>query len=77
MYSLATIKTSVLTVVQKQSLEMFYRAFSDKNPSLQGRSRDLRLARYSSRTRSSFWFQGYEAAHVDVFYCVPRLADDY
>ncbi len=34
MDSLATIQTSALTVAQKQSPEMFYRAFSDKNPSL-------------------------------------------
>jgi predicted ester cyclase len=34
MYSMATIQTSALTVAQQQSLEMFYRAFSDKNPNL-------------------------------------------
>ena len=34
MHSLATIQTSALTVAQKRSLETFYRAFSDKNPSL-------------------------------------------
>ncbi|MBW4582672.1 MAG: ester cyclase [Tildeniella nuda ZEHNDER 1965/U140] len=34
MHSLTTIQTSALTVAQKQSLETFYRAFSDKNPSL-------------------------------------------
>ncbi len=32
MHSSATIQTSALTVAQKQSLETFYRAFSDKNP---------------------------------------------
>ncbi|MBD2309732.1 ester cyclase [Chroococcidiopsis sp. FACHB-1243] len=31
---MATIQTSALTVAQKQSLETFYRAFSDKNPNL-------------------------------------------
>ena len=34
MHSLTTIQTSALTVTQKRSLETFYRAFSDKNPSL-------------------------------------------
>lgn len=34
MHSSATIQTSALTVTQKRSLETFYRAFSDKNPSL-------------------------------------------
>lgn len=34
MQSSATIQTSALTVTQKRSLETFYRAFSDKNPSL-------------------------------------------
>lgn len=34
MHSSATIQTSALTVAQKRSLETFYRAFSDKNPSL-------------------------------------------
>ncbi len=34
MYSSATIQTSALTAAQQQSLETFYRAFSDKNPSL-------------------------------------------
>ncbi|MBC7971455.1 MAG: ester cyclase [Verrucomicrobia bacterium] len=34
MHSSATIQTSALTVSQKRSLETFYRAFSDKNPSL-------------------------------------------
>ncbi len=34
MHSSATIQTSALTVAQKQSLETFYRAFNDKNPSL-------------------------------------------
>lgn len=33
MQSSATIQTSALTVTQKRSLETFYRAFSDKNPS--------------------------------------------
>lgn len=31
---MATIQTSALTVAQKQSLETFYRAFSDKDPNL-------------------------------------------
>ncbi len=34
MHSSVTIQTSALTVAQKQSLETFYQAFSDKNPSL-------------------------------------------
>lgn len=34
MHSSATIQTSALTVAQKRSLETFYRAFSDKKPSL-------------------------------------------
>ena len=34
MHSLAMIQSSALTVAQKRSLETFYRAFSDKNPSL-------------------------------------------
>lgn len=34
MHSWATIHTSALTVAQKRSLETFYRAFSDKKPSL-------------------------------------------
>ena len=34
MHSLATIQTSALTVAQKRSLETFYQAFCDKNPSL-------------------------------------------
>ena len=34
MHSSATIQTSALPVAQKRSLETFYRAFSDKNPSL-------------------------------------------
>lgn len=34
MHSWATIQSSALTVAQKRSLETFYRAFSDKNPSL-------------------------------------------
>ncbi len=34
MHLVATIQTSSLTVPQKQSLETFYRAFNDKNPSL-------------------------------------------
>lgn len=34
MQSSATIQTSALTVVQKRSLETFYQAFSDQNPSL-------------------------------------------
>lgn len=34
MHSSATIQTSALTMAQKRSLETFYRAFSDKNPSI-------------------------------------------
>ncbi|MBD2077192.1 ester cyclase [Phormidium sp. FACHB-592] len=34
MHSSATIQTSALTVAQKRSLETFYQAFSNKNPSL-------------------------------------------
>ncbi|MBW4542234.1 MAG: ester cyclase [Myxacorys chilensis ATA2-1-KO14] len=34
MHSSVTIQTSALTVAQERSLEAFYQAFSDKNPSL-------------------------------------------
>jgi predicted ester cyclase len=34
MHAMATIQTSALTVAQRQSLDTFYRAFSDKNPNL-------------------------------------------
>jgi predicted ester cyclase len=34
MQSLMTIQTSALTAAQQHSLETFYRAFNDKNPSL-------------------------------------------
>jgi predicted ester cyclase len=34
MDSLTTIQNSALTAAQKQSLEMFHRAFSDRNPNL-------------------------------------------
>lgn len=75
MHSLATIQTSALTVAQKQSLETFYRAFSDKNPSLLDAAVTLDWQDIPLAPSQSPGSEGMKPSHANVFYCVSRLAD--